>query len=119
MEDRALLGIGGGQRFHCCRANFSTRMNYETSAFIFETGDPGSVGWSTLLVRWNSTVKVRHLLDPQVFQAYDGRRSMDTPFSAMVAWVGYLAAALYGYRYVVVGNERSSNIGNVEYLARQ
>ncbi len=115
VEDRALLGIGGGKD-SIVAGELLNEMNYETSAFIFETGDPVPLVEHVVGAMELSTVKVRHLLDPQVFQAYDGAYNGHVPFSAMVAWVGYLAAALYGYRYVVVGNERSSNIGNVEYL---
>jgi UDP-N-acetylmuramoylalanine--D-glutamate ligase len=37
------------------------------------------------------------------------------PISAMYAMIGVLCAALYDYAYVTVGNEASSNFGNVEH----
>jgi hypothetical protein len=39
-----------------------------------------------------------------------------TPFSAYLAFLSVLVAELFGYREVVVSNERSSNEGNVDYL---
>lgn len=38
-----------------------------------------------------------------------------TPFSAYLAFLGVLVAALYGYENVVVSNEKSANEGNVMY----
>ena len=113
--DRALLGIGGGKD-SIVAGELLKEMKYETSAFIFETGDPVPLVERVIETMDLPTVKVRHVLDPQVFRGYDGAYNGHVPFSSFVAWVGYLAAALFGYRYVIVGNERSSNIGNVEYL---
>ncbi|QQS15662.1 MAG: UDP-N-acetylmuramoyl-L-alanine--D-glutamate ligase [Candidatus Moraniibacteriota bacterium] len=115
VEDRALLGIGGGKD-SIVAGELLKKMNVSTSAFIFETGEPVPLVERVVEEMALPTVKVRHVLDRKVFDGYEGSYNGHVPFSAMVAWTGYLAAALCGYRYVVVGNERSSNVGNVDYF---
>ncbi|MGB2791036.1 MAG: UDP-N-acetylmuramoyl-L-alanine--D-glutamate ligase [Candidatus Moraniibacteriota bacterium] len=114
-EDRALLGIGGGKD-SIVAGELLKEMKYETTAFLFETGSPVPLIENVVETMGIPTMKVQHFLDPQVFDGYDGAYNGHVPFSALVAWVGYLSAVLGGYRYVIVGNEWSSNIGNVEYL---
>ncbi|MFH1462422.1 MAG: hypothetical protein ABIG08_01910 [bacterium] len=41
-----------------------------------------------------------------------------TPISAYFAFFTTLAAAIFGYKYIALGNERSSNEGNVKYLGK-
>ncbi|MDD2696770.1 MAG: hypothetical protein PHE52_01255 [Candidatus Pacebacteria bacterium] len=41
-----------------------------------------------------------------------------TPFSAYLAFLSVLAAAISGKKYVALSNERSSNEGNVKYLGK-
>ncbi|MFH1890280.1 MAG: UDP-N-acetylmuramoyl-L-alanine--D-glutamate ligase [Candidatus Kuenenbacteria bacterium] len=40
------------------------------------------------------------------------------PFSAYTAFLSVLASILYGYRSIVLSNEKSSNYGNVKYLSK-
>ncbi len=113
-QDKALLGIGGGKD-SIVAGEFLKRMRYETTAFVFETGNPVPLIGRVVGTMDIPSMTVRHELDPKVFSGYEGSYNGHVPFSAIVAWVGYLAATIYGYRYVIVGNERSSNVGNVEY----
>ncbi|MDP2966880.1 MAG: hypothetical protein Q8N87_00440 [bacterium] len=41
-----------------------------------------------------------------------------TPFSAYLAFLSVLAAAIFGQKYIALSNERSSNEGNIKYLGR-
>ena len=41
-----------------------------------------------------------------------------TPFSAYLAFLSILLAALFDYQYIALSNERSSNEGNVRYLGK-
>lgn len=65
-----------------------------------------------------SALAIRRELDPLLFKLgqekgfYNGH----IPVSAIYAFLGVLAAALYDYRYVVAANEKSANEGNVIYL---
>lgn len=42
-----------------------------------------------------------------------------TPFSAYVAFLSVTCASLFGYRYSILSNERSSNEENVQYLGQK
>lgn len=42
-----------------------------------------------------------------------------TPFSAYLAFLSFLLAEIFDYKYIVLSNERSSNEGNVEYLGKE
>ena len=41
-----------------------------------------------------------------------------TPFSAYLAFLTTLAAAHFGYKYIALSNEKSSNEGNLKYLGK-
>ena len=41
-----------------------------------------------------------------------------TPFSAYLAFLSILLAVIFGYRYIALSNERSSNEGNVKYRGK-
>ena len=41
-----------------------------------------------------------------------------TPFSAYLAFLSVLCAAIFNYKYIAFSNERSSNEGNVKYLGK-
>jgi len=41
-----------------------------------------------------------------------------TPFSAYLAFLSVLAAAIFGHKYVAFSNERSASEGNVKYLGK-
>jgi hypothetical protein len=41
-----------------------------------------------------------------------------TPFSAYLAFLSFLTAAISGQKYIALSNERSSNEGNVKYLGK-
>ncbi|MDP2735337.1 MAG: hypothetical protein Q8P12_03960 [bacterium] len=56
-------------------------------------------------------------MDPRLLELNrKGYLNGHTPFSAYLAFLSVLCAALFGAKYVVLSNERSSNEGNVEYL---
>jgi hypothetical protein len=60
---------------------------------------------------------VRRTIDPRLLALNDaGYLNGHTPFSALLAVLGVTAAALYGYRRVIVSNERSAEEAGVEYL---
>ncbi|MDE1988730.1 MAG: hypothetical protein KGI39_03465, partial [Patescibacteria group bacterium] len=59
--------------------------------------------------------KIKRILDPKIFEKYEGSYNGHIPISAIIAFVGLLSAAVYGYKYVIVANEHSSNFGNLRY----
>lgn len=66
------------------------------------------------------TYTVRRTLDPQIVELNkQGYLNGHVPISALFAFTSILSARLYGYQFVAISNERSSNEGNVEYLGHE
>ncbi len=60
---------------------------------------------------------VRRTLDPRLLELNgQGYLNGHTPFSALLAILGFTCAVLFDYDRVVVSNERSSDEGNVRFL---
>lgn len=66
------------------------------------------------------SLSIERQLDPKMLtltktsEVYNGH----VPVSSIYAFAGLLLCHLYSYKYLVVGNERSSNYGSVEYLGQ-
>ncbi len=64
-------------------------------------------------------VVVTRTIDPKLFKLNrKGYLNGHTPFSAYLAFLSVLCAVLFGYKYIALSNERSSNEGNVRYLGK-
>lgn len=64
-----------------------------------------------------SPIVVRHTIDRRLLELNAaGYLNGHTPFSALLAFLGILAAALGGYRRVLVANERSAEEAGAVYL---
>ena len=69
------------------------------------------------LAREENPVIVQRTIDPKLLELNrKGYLNGHTPFSAYLAFLTTLCAALFNYKYIVLSNERSSNEGNVQYL---
>ncbi len=63
---------------------------------------------------------VERTIDPQLLQLnQQGYLNGHTPFSAYLAFLSLLVASLFGFRHIVVANERSSDEANVDYLGHK
>jgi len=63
---------------------------------------------------------VRRIIDDRLLKM--NRRGFlngHTPFSAYLAFLSFLLAAVFDYKYIALSNERSSNEGNVKYLGKE
>ena len=64
-------------------------------------------------------VIVTRTIDPKLPELNrKGYLNGHTPFSAYLAFLSVLCAALFDTRYIALSNERSSNEGNVKYLGK-
>lgn len=113
-SDRALVGIGGGKD-SIVGAELLKKMGYEITAFVKETQKQYDQVDRVIEVMGIDTLKIRRLLDPQIFEKHDDSYNGHVPISGVYAWLGLLSALLYDYKYVVVSNEYSSSFGNIEY----
>lgn len=117
-EERALLGIGGGKDSIVAGELLKERA-LPCTAFVVETEKESPVVNEVIKMMGLKKLVVRRTLDPQLFTPLKGATNGHVPISAVFAFVGSFTAALYGYRYVVVANEASSNFGNARYLGQE
>ena len=109
---RCLVGIGGGKD-SIVVAELLKEQGFETTAFHVQTNKESELVNKVIETIGIGELKIERFLDWQVFQAhqYNGH----VPVSAIYAFLGVLTAVLYDYSYVVMGNEYSSNFGNIKY----
>jgi hypothetical protein len=92
-----------GREFHCLLLNPTPAAEAVTA----QAGDRGPI-------------IVRRTIDPRLLALNQaGYLNGHTPFSAYLAMLGVTCAVLFGYRRVIVANERSADEGNVEFLGSE
>lgn len=113
-RDRSLVGIGGGKD-SIVAGELLKKHGKEFTAFV---NNDHPIRDEVVAMMQIGKISVKHVLDPLLLElnkredSYNGH----VPVSAQIAFTGLLAALLYDYRYVIVGNEQSANYGNTEYL---
>ena len=112
QTDQILLGIGGGKDSVVAS---QLLKDEDFTAFLVETQRPDPVSQSLIDAIGRPELKIKRTLDPKIFEKHEGAYNGHIPISAIFAFIGLLSAAMYGHKYVVVGNEHSSNFGNIEY----
>ena len=111
-EDRSLLGIGGGKDSIVAA---TLLRDFDVTSFLVETERADGISERVMEEIGRPSLVIRRMLDPQIFEAHEGSYNGHIPISAIFGFVGLFTAALYGYKYVIVANEQSSNFGNIEY----
>ncbi|MFA6918579.1 MAG: UDP-N-acetylmuramoyl-L-alanine--D-glutamate ligase [Patescibacteria group bacterium] len=113
-QKRALVGIGGGKD-SIVVAELMKRAGQKFSSFVMETEKGSPIIDKTIKALGTDKLAIIRKLDPKIFQTFPEAYNGHVPFSAIVAFMGLLGAVLYDYGEVVVGNEYSSNFGNIKY----
>lgn len=115
-KDRSLIGIGGGKD----SIVVSEMFKKEEKAFDLLTMDT-ELQKEVCEVIGKKPIITKRILDPQLFELNkeEGTYNGHVPVSLIYALLGVLCAALYDYNSVVVGNEKSANYGNVQYLGQE
>ncbi len=110
--DRILLGIGGGKD-----SIVATELlrDFDVTSFLVETQKDDVVSENVIKEIGNPSLKINRLLDQKIFEHYAESYNGHIPISAIFAFLGLLSATLYDYKYVAVGNEQSSNFGNINH----
>jgi len=112
-RDRVLLGIGGGKD-SIVVAEMLKKQNVEFDVYAGEE----KIKQEVSLAVGKNPITIKRELDPQLFNlnkeknAYNGH----IPISAIYAFLGVVACVFYDYDTFLVGNEKSANYGNIEYL---
>ena len=110
--NRHLVGIGGGKD-SIVAAELLKENGFDITAFVVGTNKESPLIKNIIETIGIGDIKIQRFLDWQVFQRhqYNGH----VPISAVYAFLGVFAAALYNYSYIIMGNEYSSNFGNIKY----
>lgn len=111
--DHALLGIGGGK--DSIVAAELLKDFTETTSFLIETQRSDETSERVIKEIGNPSLKIKRLLDPKIFEKYEDSYNGHIPISAIFAFLGLLTSAIYKFKYIIVGNEYSSNFGNINY----
>ncbi|MDZ4227686.1 MAG: hypothetical protein U1E54_00410 [Candidatus Levybacteria bacterium] len=112
-RDRSLLGIGGGKD-SIVAAELLRKTNKELD--LATSGFPIQIEIAKLI--GGQVINTFRQIDPKLLELNKekGVYSGHIPISVYYAFLLLLMAAAFDYRYAVVGNEKSANYGNVEYL---
>jgi len=114
-KDRFLLGIGGGKD-SILAAEILKKKGIDFDLFMADSNIQKEVG---SLIGKDKLI-FRRELDSRLFElnkekgVYNGH----IPISVVYAFLGLIFCAFYDYNNFVVGNEKSANYGNVEYLGK-
>ena len=116
-KDRVLVGIGGGKD-SIVAAEMMKEQKKEIVAFTINDHPIKQQVIETLGVE---TLFVKREIDPLLLELNkrSGSYNGHIPFSCLVAFIALFTALVYDYRAFVVGNERSANYGNVQYLGEE
>lgn len=112
VHNRALLGIGGGKDSIVAA---ELLKKFDTTSFLVETQREDLISRDIADALGNPLLRIQRVLDPKIFETHKDGYNGHVPISAIYAFLGLLAAAIYEYKYVIVANEYSSNFGNLQY----
>ncbi len=109
-----LVGLGGGKE-SIVALELLKEQGYSPTAFIVEGKNEHPIIDAVGDIAGVPILKIKRILDKQLLSPIEGSYNGHIPVSAIYSLIGYLLALLYDFSYVVVGNEHSSNFGNVLY----
>lgn len=115
VAEKSLLGIAGGKD-SLLSMKLLQAAGLPFTGIVFEKETPYPVIEEVLPFLHGPIMKIKRHIDPHLFElnktgVYNGH----IPISAVYAFLGVAAACFYGYRYMIVSNEKSANFGNVMY----
>ncbi|PIY68763.1 hypothetical protein COY90_04225 [Candidatus Roizmanbacteria bacterium CG_4_10_14_0_8_um_filter_39_9] len=119
-KDRSLVGIAGGKD-SLLSYELLKKHHKDIKGVVFETNQKFPLISALTAYMNEPALFIRHTLDPKIYELsktgliYNGH----IPISAVNAFLGVMTAVIYNYSYFIVSNERSSNLGNVDYLGME
>jgi UDP-N-acetylmuramoylalanine--D-glutamate ligase len=111
---RALIGIGGGKD-SIVAAEILREAGIEIAGFVVpQTEKTAKIIQDSINALGIGSVEVQRIVDPKIRDKYENSYNGHVPISGVFAFLGLLTALIEDYKYIVVGNEQSSNVGNTE-----
>ena len=113
-KDRVLLGLGGGKD-SIVTTELLKAQNKDFDLFTVGTSQ---IQNDVAEVVGKKAIVIQRELDSKLFELnnQEGTYNGHVPVSVIYAFLGLMTSVLYDYNQFVVGNEKSANYGNVEYL---
>ncbi|HOX41048.1 MAG TPA: UDP-N-acetylmuramoyl-L-alanine--D-glutamate ligase [bacterium] len=111
---KSLVGVGGGKD-SIVAVELLKSEKIPVTGFVVETQKGAAIIDDVAREMGIELLKIKRFLDPKIFQPQPESYNGHVPISSVFAFLGLLSAVLYGYDYIVVANEYSSNFGNLEY----
>ncbi|MDD3302122.1 MAG: hypothetical protein PHN31_01075 [Candidatus Gracilibacteria bacterium] len=111
-SDKIFLPIGGGKD-SIVSAELLKRNSYTYTPFVF--GKIDTIKLNCLKVTSQEAFLVKRKLDENIFRLNElGYYNGHVPITGIISFVLLCSAYLCDYRYLILSNEKSANIGNVK-----
>jgi len=115
-QEKILLPVGGGKD---SVVTLETLKKSKKNIKCFSLNPTLAAQKITKITGSKKTIIVRRKIDPKLLELNrQGFLNGHTPFSAYLAFLSVLCAAVFNCKYIAFSNERSSNEGNLKYLGR-
>jgi 7-cyano-7-deazaguanine synthase in queuosine biosynthesis len=115
-ENKILVPIGGGKD-SAVTLELIKKIKRNIQCFSLNPTDAAQKIMK--IAGCKKSIIVRRKIDEKLLELNrKGFLNGHTPFSAYLAFLSVLVAAIFGDKYIAFSNERSSNEGNVKYLGK-
>lgn len=120
LDDRALLGIGGGKD-SIVAGELLKDLQIKTTGFVLATGENRGQALSVSETMGVDLLAVERRIDPKLLKLnkIPGTYNGHVPISLIFALVGCMLAIANGSKYVIVANEASASIPDLDYNGMQ
>jgi UDP-N-acetyl-alpha-D-muramoyl-L-alanyl-L-glutamate epimerase len=118
LTNKVLIPIGGGKDSAVTLELLKNHFDVGT----LEVSTPASAQQIITIAQipQENQVKITRTLDPQLLELNDqGFLNGHVPISAHLAFISIFSAELFGFKYIAISNERSSNEGNIWYCDQE
>ena len=111
-NSRCLVGIGGGKD-SIVSLELLKSQDFDVTGFLVKTNDTSNIPNNIAKKAGINMITIKRDLDEKIYQKH--QYSGHIPISMIYAFLGSFTSLIYGYSYIIVSNEYSSNFGNFEY----
>ena len=115
-QNRVLVPVGGGKD---SVITLELLKKAKKNIQCFSLNPTEAAQKIMILAECKKPIIIRRRIDEKLLELNrQGFLNGHTPFSAYLAFLSALVAAIFGYKYVAFSNERSASEGNVKYLGK-